>query len=183
MSRRSKDKREAERARRKAFYEKCLTDPGSIGRSDGGTSGGANEVARAEADEREVKRVARDLLYTQPADAELVMKNARWLIPDPKEKADRNKKKDLADNLADVRASENEDVVDEGGVEEAAQGVELPQLGRAPEFIGTQQWFNTDGEAISIASEIEQGNVVLIDFWTYTCINCLRTLPYLTAWD
>ena len=89
----------------------------------------------------------------------------------------------VADNLADVRGSKNEDVVDEGGVEEVAAGVELPQLGFAPEFTGTQEWFNTDGEAISIASEIEQGNVVLIDFWTYTCINCLRTLPYITAWD
>ncbi len=55
--------------------------------------------------------------------------------------------------------------------------------GTAPEFTGTQQWFNTDGEPISIASEVEQGHVVLIDFWTYTCINCIRTLPYLKAWD
>ena len=55
--------------------------------------------------------------------------------------------------------------------------------GLAPEFTGTQEWFNTDGEPISIASEVEQGHVVLIDFWTYTCINCIRTLPYLKAWD
>ena len=34
-----------------------------------------------------------------------------------------------------------------------------------------------------IANEVEQGHVVLIDFWTYTCINCIRTLPYLKAWD
>ena len=28
-----------------------------------------------------------------------------------------------------------------------------------------------------------RGRVVLVDFWTYTCINCIRTLPYLKAWD
>ena len=34
----------------------------------------------------------------------------------------------------------------------------------------------------SNAEQIE-GKVVLYDFWTYSCINCIRTLPYLTAWD
>ena len=60
---------------------------------------------------------------------------------------------------------------------------DLPSLGLAPEFTGTQQWFNTEGRPISIPDEVEQGHVVLIDFWTYTCINCIRTLPYLKAWD
>ena len=88
----------------------------------------------------------------------------------------------LSDDLASVRGGADA-AVEEGGVEEAASGDRLPELGLAPEITGTQQWFNTDGEPISIASEIEQGNVVLIDFWTYTCINCIRTLPYLKAWD
>ena len=88
----------------------------------------------------------------------------------------------LTDDLAEVRGGA-EAAVDEGGAEEIEAGVDLPRLGRAPEFTGTQQWFNTDGEPVSIASEISQGNVVLIDFWTYTCINCIRTLPYLKAWD
>jgi cytochrome c biogenesis protein CcdA/thiol-disulfide isomerase/thioredoxin len=58
----------------------------------------------------------------------------------------------------------------------------LPVLGAAPELVDTQQWFNTpDGAPLTIASL--RGRVVLVDFWTYTCINCLRTLPYLTAWD
>ena len=61
-------------------------------------------------------------------------------------------------------------------------GDRLPVLGRAPDFTGTQQWFNTpSGERLSL-SEL-RGKVVLIDFWTYTCINCIRTLPYLKAWD
>ena len=58
----------------------------------------------------------------------------------------------------------------------------LPVLGAAPDFTGTQRWFNTPGDKpLSLASL--RGRVVLVDFWTYTCINCLRTLPYLEAWD
>ena len=58
----------------------------------------------------------------------------------------------------------------------------LPDLGAAPEFTDTQRWFNTPGgRPLSLASL--RGRVVLVDFWTYTCINCIRTLPYLKAWD
>ena len=58
----------------------------------------------------------------------------------------------------------------------------LPVLGAAPEFVGNQQWFNTPGGKPLTLREL-RGRVVLVDFWTYSCINCLRTLPYLTAWD
>jgi thiol-disulfide isomerase/thioredoxin len=52
----------------------------------------------------------------------------------------------------------------------------------APEIVGIQQWLNTpDGKGLSLAEL--RGKVVLIDFWTYSCINCIRTLPYVTAWD
>ncbi len=89
----------------------------------------------------------------------------------------------VADDLAAVRGGSHE-AATEGGVDEAAAGVDLPVLGQAPEFTGTQQWFNTEGnKPLSIANEVAQGHVVLIDFWTYTCINCLRTLPYIKAWD
>ncbi len=58
----------------------------------------------------------------------------------------------------------------------------LPVLGTAPEFTDTQDWFNTPGDRpLTLASL--RGRVVLIDFWTYTCINCIRTLPYLKAWN
>ena len=54
-------------------------------------------------------------------------------------------------------------------------------LGRAPEFAGTGRWFNTrGGRRLTLAGL--RGHVVLIDFWTYTCINCLRTLPYVRGW-
>ncbi len=57
-------------------------------------------------------------------------------------------------------------------------GPSLPKLGPAPEFTGTEQWFNTpDGQALTLTGL--RGHVVLVDFWTYTCINCLRTLPFL----
>ncbi len=54
----------------------------------------------------------------------------------------------------------------------------LPKLGPAPEFTGTEQWFNTPGGRPLSLSGL-RGHVVLVDFWTYTCINCLRTLPFL----
>jgi cytochrome c biogenesis protein CcdA/thiol-disulfide isomerase/thioredoxin len=58
----------------------------------------------------------------------------------------------------------------------------LPRYGLAPDFTGTQRWFNTPGGRALSLREL-RGRVVLVDFWTYTCINCLRTLPYVTAWD
>ena len=48
----------------------------------------------------------------------------------------------------------------------------------APDFAGVQEWINS--EPLSMANL--RGQVVLIDFWTYSCINCLRTLPYLQEW-
>src|SRR5581483_3175178 len=51
----------------------------------------------------------------------------------------------------------------------------LRDLGPAPEFMQTQDWFNTPGmKPLSLSSL--RGRVVLVDFWTYTCINCIRTL-------
>jgi cytochrome c biogenesis protein CcdA/thiol-disulfide isomerase/thioredoxin len=63
-----------------------------------------------------------------------------------------------------------------------ADASSLPDLGPAPEFTETQDWFNTPGERPLTLSGL-RGRVVLVDFWTYTCINCIRTLPYLKAWD
>jgi cytochrome c biogenesis protein CcdA/thiol-disulfide isomerase/thioredoxin len=54
----------------------------------------------------------------------------------------------------------------------------LPQLGPAPPFTDNQQWFNTPGDRPLTLSGLH-GHVVLVDFWTYTCINCIRTLPFL----
>ncbi len=48
------------------------------------------------------------------------------------------------------------------------------------EVKGLGRWFNS--EPFTIQEQLEAGNVVLIDFWTYSCINCVRTLPYLRSW-
>jgi len=58
----------------------------------------------------------------------------------------------------------------------------LPVLGRAPDFTGNERWFNTPGGRPLSLSRL-RGRVVLVDFWTYTCINCIRTLPAIKAWD
>jgi thiol-disulfide isomerase/thioredoxin len=57
----------------------------------------------------------------------------------------------------------------------------LPDYGSAPNFEGIADWLNTPGDRpLTIAGL--RGKVVLVDFWTYSCINCLRTLPQLRAW-
>jgi len=66
--------------------------------------------------------------------------------------------------------------------DELNQPVSLQTYGQAPDFTGTQDWFNTPGGESLSMSDL-RGRVVLIDFWTYTCINCIRTLPYLEAWQ
>ena len=53
----------------------------------------------------------------------------------------------------------------------------LPVKSKAPEFVGLTGWINSEPLTI----ESLQGKVVLIDFWTYTCINCIRTLPHLES--
>ena len=53
-----------------------------------------------------------------------------------------------------------------------------PGIYTAPEFRGIVQWINSD----PLTMEDLRGKVVLIDFWTYSCINCQRTLPYIRDW-
>jgi thiol-disulfide isomerase/thioredoxin len=57
----------------------------------------------------------------------------------------------------------------------------LPVLGRGREFAGIDSWLNTPGDR-PLTLQGLRGKVVLIDFWTYSCINCIRTLPHLRAW-
>jgi cytochrome c biogenesis protein CcdA/thiol-disulfide isomerase/thioredoxin len=58
----------------------------------------------------------------------------------------------------------------------------LHSYGAAPNFVGTEDWFGTPADKPLSLSAL-RGRVVLIDFWTYTCINCIRTLPHLEAWE
>jgi thiol-disulfide isomerase/thioredoxin len=88
----------------------------------------------------------------------------------------------VEDRLADLRGrprfTETETETEAAG----ARLARLPVLGRAPDFTGNDRWFNTPANAPLDLTGL-RGRVVLIDFWTYTCINCIRTLPYLRAWD
>jgi cytochrome c biogenesis protein CcdA/thiol-disulfide isomerase/thioredoxin len=55
----------------------------------------------------------------------------------------------------------------------------LPDYGPAPNFNGIFEWLNSKPLTIQDL----RGKVVLVDFWTYSCVNCLRTLPHVEAWD
>lgn len=52
----------------------------------------------------------------------------------------------------------------------------------APEIIPGGEWFNLSANKDTLTLSELRGKVVLVDFWTYTCINCIRTLPYLRDW-
>ncbi len=54
----------------------------------------------------------------------------------------------------------------------------LPIEGNLPPLDGAVQWLNSP----PLTAQALKGKVVLVDFWTYSCINCLRTLPYVKAW-
>ncbi|MEK7673493.1 MAG: cytochrome c biogenesis protein DipZ [Patescibacteria group bacterium] len=64
---------------------------------------------------------------------------------------------------------------DTGMITEEAYNKECVE---APDFTGGGEWLNSDPLNI----EGLKGKVVLVDFWTYTCINCIRTMPYITGW-
>ncbi len=57
----------------------------------------------------------------------------------------------------------------------------LRDYGPAPDFTKITKWINTPGSR-PLTLRALRGKVVLVDFWTYSCVNCIRTLPYLKAW-
>ncbi len=60
---------------------------------------------------------------------------------------------------------------------EVPENGKLGDYGLAPSIVTNGEWLNTDGEALSLNKL--RGKVVLIDFWTYSCVNCVRTIPHL----
>jgi thiol-disulfide isomerase/thioredoxin len=56
-----------------------------------------------------------------------------------------------------------------------------PREGFKPSLKGLEGWANS--EPFTIAERTSEGDVVLIDFWTYTCVNCIRTFPFLNEWQ
>jgi thiol-disulfide isomerase/thioredoxin len=71
----------------------------------------------------------------------------------------------------------NDQFVRSGSELKLEDGLSSPYA--APEFAGIDAWINSQ----PLTMQSLKGKVVLIDFWTYSCINCVRTLPYITAWD
>ncbi|RLP80858.1 cytochrome c biogenesis protein DipZ [Mycetocola lacteus] len=57
----------------------------------------------------------------------------------------------------------------------------LQSCGPAPALRGIDQWFNTADDKPIALSDL-RGKVVLVDFWAYSCINCLRSVPHVSAW-
>ena len=88
----------------------------------------------------------------------------------------------VREELAGLRGTGGEHRFERKDRASASEDSDLPVLGTAPDFVGTQHWFNTPGERPLSLRDL-RGQVVLVDFWTYTCINCIRTLPHLKAWD
>ncbi len=80
-----------------------------------------------------------------------------------------------------------------GAMDAAPENGVLGDYGIAPDFVTTGMWLNTEGVvpmegqppgggSPPLTMHSLRGRVVLIDFWTYSCVNCVRTLPYLRAW-
>ncbi|WP_460799838.1 cytochrome c biogenesis protein DipZ [Microbacterium sp. GXF0217] len=98
---------------------------------------------------------------------------------------------DYTAGLQQDLAEEQADALDLGGLvtdenrelDNCTNGAEeLESCGTAPSIRGIQEWMNTpDGAAVDL--EDLRGQVVLIDFWAYSCINCQRSIPHVVAWD
>lgn len=84
----------------------------------------------------------------------------------------------IEDSLSDARGGESDMKSAVPLAAASGSAGALPVLGRAPDFVGNQRWFNTANSQPLTLSDL-RGKVVLVDFWTYTCINCIRTLPHL----
>ena len=102
----------------------------------------------------------------------------------------------LAPVRSALRARESPAAPAEGGVFAGAPDVltaSLGDYGLAPEFPGMRNWFNTEGLSPAAGQTAQGGSmpltleglrhkVVVVDFWTYSCVNCVRTIPYLRDW-
>ncbi len=85
----------------------------------------------------------------------------------------------IASDLRSLTASR---ATAKAAVAAAATPGSLRNYGHAPDFAGITAWINTPGGRPLTLTGL-RGKVVLVDFWTYSCVNCIRTLPYLKAWN
>ena len=86
-------------------------------------------------------------------------------------------------NKSSLGNSNGQVITSDGNSENSISNVKLSidksQFRKAPEFKGITSYINTNQTKLSDL----KGKVVLVDFWTYSCINCIRTLPYLVDWN
>jgi cytochrome c biogenesis protein CcdA/thiol-disulfide isomerase/thioredoxin len=75
-----------------------------------------------------------------------------------------------------INVEQNALIQKELNVLRKSEGIET--MKKAPDLVGLTDWINS--EPLTLAQL--QGKVVLLDFWTYTCINCIRTLPHVKQW-
>lgn len=73
----------------------------------------------------------------------------------------------------------------ESGIIQTDEGIRLADIDKSglkmsPGIVGIEQYVNTTPEELD---ELTRDKVVMYDIWTYSCINCIRTLPHITAWD
>jgi thiol-disulfide isomerase/thioredoxin len=66
------------------------------------------------------------------------------------------------------------------GLDESVSIIQDSGIKKAPDLVGISDYLNTSPEKLSKDME---NKVILYDIWTYSCVNCIRTLPYITAWD
>ena len=75
-----------------------------------------------------------------------------------------------------IQKSEVNPIIDTQNIKPELKEGKYP---KAPDFAGIERWINSEPLNMNQLRD----KVVLVDFWTYTCINCIRTLPYLKDWD
>lgn len=85
----------------------------------------------------------------------------------------------IQEKLQQLRSSANPNQGSLLGRETSSSSKEpLPKIAPAPNFVGIEHWINSKPLTVSDL----KGRVFLVDFWTYSCINCIRTFPYLRDW-
>ena len=100
---------------------------------------------------------------------------------------------------ADMVASAGGEEMFEGATGDSPENAQLMDYGLAPDIVTNGTWFNTGdiaqsldvvarpdpavpGSSPPLTMKELRGKVVVVDFWTYSCVNCVRTIPYLKAW-
>ncbi|MBI4080553.1 MAG: cytochrome c biogenesis protein DipZ [Candidatus Levybacteria bacterium] len=88
------------------------------------------------------------------------------------------------DNTSVKQALEkvNQKPIDKTKIGKPTSDMTLPKGPAAPELIPGGVWFNLPAGRQALNLSELRGRVVIVDFWTYSCINCQRTMPYLRAW-